>query len=69
MACFLSNKVAAVAPVSGSLSPEDYDSCDPQRPMPVIHVMVWMIHGFQFRAVIMLLLSSLKNIGARQFMF
>ena len=37
-ACFLSNKVAAVAPVSGSLSPEDYESCDPQRPMPVIHM-------------------------------
>jgi polyhydroxybutyrate depolymerase len=29
-ACFLSNKVAAVAPVSGSLSPEDYESCDPK---------------------------------------
>ena len=37
-ACFLSNKVAAVAPVSGSLSPEDYESCDPQRPIPVIHL-------------------------------
>ena len=37
-ACFLSNKVAAVAPVSGSLSPEDYESCDPQRSLPIIHI-------------------------------
>ena len=37
-ACFLSDKVAAVAPVSGSLSPEDYESCDPQRPLPIIHI-------------------------------
>ena len=37
-ACFLSNKVAAVAPVSGSLSPEDYESCNPQRPLSIIHI-------------------------------
>ena len=38
LACFLSNKVAAFAPVAGSLSPEDYDSCNPQRPVPIIHI-------------------------------
>ena len=37
-ACFLSNKVAAIAPVSGSLSPEDYEECNPQRPVPIIHI-------------------------------
>ena len=38
LACFLSNKVTAVAPVSGSLSPEDYNSCNPVRPMPILHI-------------------------------
>ena len=45
-ACFLSNKVAAVAPVAGSLSPEDYESCDPQRPLPIIH-----LHGINDSAI------------------
>ena len=38
LACFLSNKVAAFAPVSGSMSPDDYQICNPQRPIPVIHI-------------------------------
>ena len=45
-ACFLSNKVAAVAPVSGSLSPEDYESCAPERPLPIIH-----LHGLDDSAI------------------
>ena len=38
LACFLSNKVAAFAPVSGSMSPDDYQICNPQRPIPIIHI-------------------------------
>ena len=38
LACFLSDKVAAFAPVSGSMSPDDYQICNPQRPIPVIHI-------------------------------
>ena len=38
LACFLSNRVAAFAPVSGSMSPDDYQICNPQRPIPVIHI-------------------------------
>ena len=45
-ACFLSNKVAAVAPVSGSLSPDDYESCSPERPMSIIH-----LHGLNDSAI------------------
>lgn len=38
LACFLSNKIAAFAPVSGSMSPDDYQICNPQRPIPIIHI-------------------------------
>ena len=38
LACFLSNRIAAFAPVSGSMSPDDYQICNPQRPIPVIHI-------------------------------
>ena len=38
LACFLSDKIAAFAPVSGSMSPDDYQICNPQRPIPVIHI-------------------------------
>lgn len=38
LACFLSDKIAAFAPVSGSMSPDDYQICNPQRPIPIIHI-------------------------------
>ena len=38
LACFLSDKIAAFAPVSGSMSPDDFQTCNPQRPIPIIHI-------------------------------
>ena len=38
LACFLSDKIAAFAPVSGSMSPDDYQICNPQRSIPIIHI-------------------------------
>ena len=37
LACNLSSKIAAVASVTGSMSVQTYDSCDPSRPIAVMH--------------------------------
>ncbi len=44
--CELADRVAAVAPVAGSLSEELVASCEPARPMPV-----WMVMGTSDRFV------------------
>ena len=38
LACDLSAKIAAIVSVSGSMTPEIYDSCNPDRPVPVMQI-------------------------------
>lgn len=38
LACQLSNKIAAIASVTGSMTPETFNDCDPQHPMPVLQI-------------------------------
>jgi polyhydroxybutyrate depolymerase len=38
LACQLSNRIAAIGSVSGSMTPETYTNCKPSRPMPVIQI-------------------------------
>ncbi|HMQ50020.1 MAG TPA: PHB depolymerase family esterase [Saprospiraceae bacterium] len=38
LACQLSEQIAAIASVTGSMTPEIYDQCDPQHPMPVLQI-------------------------------
>ena len=38
LACQLSEKIAAVASVTGSMTPQIYNNCDPQHPTPVLQV-------------------------------
>jgi len=38
LACNLSSKIAAVASVTGSMSVQTYDSCDPSRPIAVMQI-------------------------------
>ena len=38
LACQLSEKIAAVASVTGSMTPQTYSACDPQHPMPVMQI-------------------------------
>jgi len=38
LACQLSNRIAAVASVTGSMTPEMYNQCDPQRPVAVMQI-------------------------------
>ena len=38
LACELSEKIAAVVILSGSMTPEIYSSCDPQRPIPIMQI-------------------------------
>lgn len=38
LACQLSDKIAAIASVTGSMTPETYDACDPQHPTPVLQI-------------------------------
>lgn len=42
LACQLSDRIAAVASVTGSMTPETYNACNPQHPTPVLQ-----IHGNQ----------------------
>ncbi|MDZ4709957.1 MAG: PHB depolymerase family esterase [Saprospiraceae bacterium] len=46
LACHLSNKIAAIASVSGSMTPEVFRDCRPARHIPVLH-----IHGTQDQVV------------------
>jgi len=38
LACQLSDRIAAVASVTGSMTPETYGNCDPQHPTPVLQI-------------------------------
>lgn len=38
LACQLSDKIAAVASVTGSMTPQMYDACSPQHKMPVLQI-------------------------------
>lgn len=38
LACQLSNKIAAIASVTGSMTPSTYTNCDPQHPTPVLYI-------------------------------
>ena len=38
LACQLSDKIAAVASVTGSMSPGMFDNCDPKHPTPVLQI-------------------------------
>ena len=38
LACQLSNRIAAIASVTGSMTPQMYNACDPQRPVPILQI-------------------------------
>ena len=38
LACQLSEKIAAVASVTGSMTPETFDTCNPQHPTPILQI-------------------------------
>ena len=38
LACELSDRIAAVASVAGSMTPETYSVCNPQHPTPILHI-------------------------------
>ena len=38
LACQLSNRIAAVASVTGSMTPQTYNNCNPQHPTPVLQI-------------------------------
>jgi polyhydroxybutyrate depolymerase len=38
LACQLSNKIAAIASVTGSMTPEIYNNCNPQHPTPIMQI-------------------------------
>ncbi len=42
LACNLGSKIAAIASVTGSMSPANYNTCNPSHPMPILQ-----IHGLQ----------------------
>ena len=42
LACNLGNKIAAIASVTGSMTPETYDDCNPGKPISILQ-----IHGLQ----------------------
>ena len=42
LACELSDKIAAIASVTGSMTPETYSSCSPNHPTPILQ-----IHGLR----------------------
>ncbi len=46
LACQLSERIAAIASVTGSMTPQTYNLCNPQRPIPVLQ-----IHGTKDRRV------------------
>ena len=38
LACQLSNRIAAIASVTGSMSPQTYNACNPQHPTPILQI-------------------------------
>ena len=57
LACNLGEKIAAVASVTGSMTPETYKSCEPDRPIPIMQ-----IHGKQDETVPYLGNDNMKGI-------
>ena len=46
LACQMSDKIAAIASVTGSMTPQTYNACNPQHPTPILQ-----IHGTSDQAV------------------
>lgn len=38
LACQMSDRIAAIASITGAMTPETYNGCDPQRPVPVLQM-------------------------------
>jgi polyhydroxybutyrate depolymerase len=38
LACQLSNRIAAIASVTGSMTPQTYNACNPQHPTPILQI-------------------------------
>ncbi|MAI41681.1 MAG: hypothetical protein CMP95_04410 [Gammaproteobacteria bacterium] len=57
LACNLSEKIAAVASVTGSMTPETYNSCEPDRPISIMQ-----IHGSHDEVVPYLGNQTMKSI-------
>ena len=38
LACQLSERIAAIASITGSMTPQTYNACQPQHPMPVLQI-------------------------------
>ena len=38
LSCQLSNRIAAIASVTGSMTPQTYDNCDPKHPTPILQI-------------------------------
>lgn len=38
LACQLSDKITAIASVTGSMTPQTYSQCNPQRPVPILQI-------------------------------
>jgi len=38
LACQLSNRIAAIAAVTGSMTPQAYNACNPQHPTPILQI-------------------------------
>lgn len=59
LACQLSDKIAAIASVTGSMTPETFNSCNPQHPVPILQ-----IHGTSDNVVPYAGASWTKSIAA-----
>mgnify|MGYP001327453679 CR=1 FL=1 len=57
LACKLSNRIAAIASVTGSMTPETFDDCDPKHPTAILQ-----IHGARDLVVPYSGLSYMKSI-------
>ena len=51
LACNLSSKIAAVASVTGSMSFETYESCNPVIPLQFFRFMEQLMSPFPFKAI------------------
>ena len=38
LACQMSDKIAAIASITGSMTPQTYNSCNPQHPTPILQI-------------------------------
>jgi polyhydroxybutyrate depolymerase len=38
LACFLTDKFAAIASVSGGITPQHFEACTPSHPLPVMEI-------------------------------